>query len=441
MDRRNAAANLNIVPAGRSRSAAAVQASGSPRVLLIRPTALGDVARTVPALVTLRQSMPDATIDWLVADTCLDAIRHHPALDAAVLFPRKEFGRLFTSLAVAKQFRRWCGSLRDRQYDMVIDLQGLFRSGYFTRATKAPKRIGFANAAEWAWLGYNRRHHVDRDLHTVDRMLALLAAEGFTPQTDMRLYIGDSERRWVDSLLADDGDPADVVDAIDTADTADTTGPTAPTATDATTGATDTTGIALPGSSRRIDRPAYSVIAPTARWLSKTWPIERFVEIAKRMLAADWAGDRLIVLTSPAERDAIRPHFDAFESGRVILPVTNVAQMMAVLDGANMVVCNDSGPLHLAVGLGTPVVAVFGPTDPSLVGPYQMDDAVVRPAAAIHLRGNHHRRNPDDQSLIAQVEVDDVWACILRQRAAAHTRPQASPTSLASQPVGSDAAS
>ena len=166
---------------------------GPMRVLIVRPTALGDVCRTVPALVTLRRAMPDARIDWLVHDDFADAVRHHPDLDDVVTFPRRQLGRILKTGRAAGRAMRWLGDLRRRRYDLAIDLQGLFRSGLITRLTSAQRRVGYANAREFAWLGYNRRHAVERTLHTVDRMLTLLEADGYTPQRDMRLYVGDEE--------------------------------------------------------------------------------------------------------------------------------------------------------------------------------------------------------------------------------------------------------
>src|SRR6185369_11864763 len=156
------------------------------RVLIIRPSALGDVARTVPALATLRAALPDAQIDWLVHDAFADAVRHHPMLKGVIEFPRQRFARFMRDRATTREVTAWARRLGDAKYDLVIDLQGLFRSGLMTRLTRAPRRVGFANAREIGWLGYNRRHHVDRSLHTVDRMLVLLEAEGFAPVRDMR---------------------------------------------------------------------------------------------------------------------------------------------------------------------------------------------------------------------------------------------------------------
>ena len=150
------------------------QPSKAPRILIVRPSALGDVSRTVGCAVELRRQFPQAEIHWLVARAFADVVRHHPAVDAVVLFDRaglRKFGRSWRAtrdgLAFARQLRR-------AGYDRVYDLQGLFRSGLFTRLTGAPYRCGFANSREGAAMFYTHKYHVDPNLHTVDRMMSLL---------------------------------------------------------------------------------------------------------------------------------------------------------------------------------------------------------------------------------------------------------------------------
>lgn len=344
-------------------------------VLIVRPTALGDVSRTVPALVVLRQALPEARIDWLVHDAFADAIRHHPALSGVVPFPRERFAKVGRSPAALREFLAWARTLRRQRYDLAIDLQGLLRSGLFTWLTRAPRRVGFANARELGWLGYNRRHFVDEKIHAVDRMLALLKAEGFdAAQPDMRLYIGAQEKDWLARFLEAQG---------------------------------------------LHDEP-YFIIAPTARWRSKCWPLDRYMQITRRLLDAGIAGRRGIVLASPKERAQVQPLLDAFAQSdhasgvmgqpKLLFPATTVGQMMALLSQTRLLICNDSAPLHMAVGFARPIVTIFGPTDPAQVGPYRREACIVRPDGAI---GFHRDRN--DQSLISQVGVEAVWAKALEQ--------------------------
>lgn len=332
----------------------------SPRILIIRPSALGDVARTVPALVTLRRAHPDATIDWLVQDTFTDVVAPHPALNEVIPFARSRFAKPSAAL----EFFRWVKTLKARNYDMVFDLQGLFRSGFITRRTGAPKRIGFANAAEFAHLAYTEKHHVDRTLHTVDRMLGLLDSAGYETVRDMNLYISAADQQWLNETC---------------------------------------------GNER------YACIAPTARWLCKCWPADRFAEIARRLLD-QLNVSKLVFIASPSERDQVQPIIDALgPDAPVLFPKTTVGQMSAVISRCEMLVCNDSGPLHIAVGFDRPIVTIYGPTNPGTIGPYQRADTVVQAKDITLEQMSQYRKVRDDQSLISKVTVEDVWNKVIEQ--------------------------
>lgn len=349
-----------------------------PRILIVRPSALGDVSRTVPALATLRKSYPDAHIAWLVVDTFADVIRHHPMLDAVVPFPRRELSRFGVSVRATRAGLALAKRLRREQYDLVYDLQGLFRSGLLTRLTHAPRRVGYANAREFGWLGCNVRYRIDAP-HTVDQMLGLLAADGHTPVPDMRLYLGDADQHWLTTFV----------------------------------------------QQHQLDA-GYACLAPTARWDCKCWPIEHYAQLARRLLESRVAGDHVVLLTSPSEQPRIQPLLDALSDGersRVLVPTTTIGRMMALLSKTRLLVANDSAPLHIAVGFDRPLVAIFGPTDPDAVGPFGRRDAVVQPpccddpAAAPARNGKRYRRHFKDNSFIAQVSVESVWEKIEALRA------------------------
>ena len=331
----------------------------SRRVLLIRPSALGDVSRTVPCLVALRRALPDAHIDWLVNASFADAVAAHPLLDGVMPFDRDR------PRAIPALLR----CLRSRRYDLVIDLQGLARSGLFTRATGAARRIGFANAREGAWLAYNEKHRLARDLHTVDRMRGLLGAAGFPGPADLTLYV-----------------PAEAAGEV-AATTADWDGP-------------------------------YACLAPTARWGCKCWPVERFATVGADTLATDRAR-RLVVVASPREQPAVRRRFEAALPAalrdRVHYPDTRVATLMAWIAGARALLGNDSAALHLAVGLNRPTVSLFGPTDPARVGPCcwtpthaaAAEHRVIRAADAVG-RTLKYRRYKNDDTLMRGIGLDEV---------------------------------
>ncbi len=326
------------------------------KILLIRPSALGDVVRTVPALVSLRRAYPEAQIDWLVQDDFQDSIAHHPDLSHVIPFPRRVFGHQLTR-AQFGPFRAFIRSLRDTRYDIVYDLQGLARSGMIAKSTRAPRRIGFADAREFGWLGLTERIPVSADMHTVDRMLSLIHASGVPPVRDMRLYLAEADRL---AILADPDLPSD----------------------------------------------GYAVLAPGSRWPGKCWPDDRFALVAKHLIRR---GLKICLVGSRSERDQSGRCLDlADRSPKVIdrMGKTTIGQLMAIIRHSAMVIANDSAALHIAVGFDRPCISLFGPTRVDRVGPYRREASVIQ-----HLEPNDtldHKDAASGLALMKRITVDEV---------------------------------
>lgn len=357
------------------------------RILIIRPSALGDVCRSVPVLVSLRRAFPSAAIDWLIQDTFAEAVEHHPDLNDVILFPRRRLARWHHPSAW-RPIRDFLRMLRARQYDLVLECQGLARSGIFAAATGAPRRVGFANAAELGWLGLTEGVHAATELHAVDRMLLVVRAAGVQPVRDLRLYTSASNRAIVDGML----------------------GPTGP------------------GS-------GLVVLAPTTRWPAKLWPDARFAELARRLLAEGLA-DRIALVGASSEREQCDAMVKLAQSeDRVIDLVgkTSVGQLMAIVERASLVIGSDSAALHMAVGFNRRMLGLFGPTRVSRVGPYQREQDVIQ-----HVTSDDridHKDAPSGQALMARITVDEVLAAArerLADRAPASPPPQVTVTAPSS---------
>ena len=299
------------------------------KILMVRPSALGDVCRTVPVLASLRRAYPEARIDWVVQDSFVAAVEHHPALTQVIPFPRMRFARWWRNPAIFREMRRWFRGLSSVGYDAVLDCQGLGRSGFMAWATKARLRIGPAKAREFAWLGYNVRHRIESGMHTVDAMMSLLEPLEIDPVFDMRLYNNPEDHSWWNEERA----------------------------------------------KREIYEKPYVVLAPTARWASKQWPIERWIELVKPLKTRGFS--EIVVLGGPGEEEQVRPMAAAGIDLINLTGQTTIGQTMAVIGGAGLVIANDSAPLHMAVGFDRPCVGLFGPTNPDLVGPYGCLDSVA----------------------------------------------------------------
>jgi len=329
------------------------------RILLLRPSALGDVCRTAPVLASLRAHWPSTRIDWLVQDSFADAIRCHPALDSVVLFRRHAMRRPWRP-SVAYALLLWLRELGRTGYDLVLDLQGLGRSGLFSLCTRAPRRVGFRDARELGWLGANL--HVERGAgrHAVDQMLHMVESLGVRTVADLRLHTPpEAMESW--AVLRRD----------------------------------------LHLGER------YAVLAPTSRWPCKQWPVERWAELAARV-RSDIGVERVVVVGAPGEESQTR-WARAVEGCIDLCGRLRVGETMAVIRDAAVVVANDSAPLHMAVGFGVPYVGLFGPTDPSRVGPYRGDRWVIRPEPVGPLPRSY-RALGDDDSIMRRIAVAEVRA-------------------------------
>lgn len=316
---------------------------------------MGDVARTVPALASLRAAFPHANIDWVVQKGFEPVVASHPALTRVIAFPKREIVGALKQLRFGP-LRAFTRTLRDAKYDMVFDLQGLARSGYLTWSTRAPLRFGQANARELGWLGYNRRTHISNDVHVVTRMLRIVAQAGIATTPDMRLYTSAADQAWAASATRD----------------------TSPV-----------------------------VLAPTSAWASKQWPAERFAALAEALLAR---GHAIAIIGAPGEEPKITPLMELAARRSDIINLvgnTSVGQMMGVIERAALVVGNDSAALHMAVGFDRPLVALFGATSIARAAPYARERDVLQ-----HLRPGDVTsfKRPGAEQLMLRITLDEVLA-------------------------------
>jgi lipopolysaccharide heptosyltransferase I len=334
-------------------------------VLIIRPSALGDVCRTVPVLVTLRRAFPwpGTSIDWLVQDTFAAAISSHPDLTGVVSFPRTALSN-WRRPATLRVIRDYLRSLRRARYDLVLDCQGLARSGLLAAATGARRRIGLADAAELGWAGINEHVHGVNDAHTVDRMLSLaqVATGGAPIARDMRLYTAPEDRAYVSQSLG-------------------------------------------------LTPESFVLLAPTSRWPGKLWPEERFVELARRTLNDRSLGvERIAFVGAASERSQCKQlESAAAADGRIVslLGRTTVGQLMAVVESSRLVVASDSAALHMAVGFDRPLIGLFGPTRVDRVGPYGREPDVIQ-----HTRPGDkldHKNAAVGRALMERISTDEVF--------------------------------
>jgi heptosyltransferase I len=294
------------------------------RILIIKPSSLGDIIHALPSLAALRDRFPSAHITWLVKRQWAGVLERVDGLD-----------RIWPIEPGLRGWARVVPPLRAAVFDLVIDLQGLFRSGAIAWLTGCPTRVGFANAREGSPFCYTHRVTVPTlDLHAVDRYLLIASAVGAAPkgmpEFRTRLISTDPER--VAQLLKGCG--------------------------------------VAPGA-------PWIAMNVSARWDTKRWPPENFAAVADAVHKERLGPVALI--GGPHDRAATQAVLGRMHTQPIDLTgQTSPDLLPALLASASVLVTNDSGPMHIAVAMGTPVVALFGPTSPVRTGPYGAEHRVFR---------------------------------------------------------------
>ena len=309
------------------------------RVLIIKPSALGDVVTAIPVLRGLRRTFGQSLrIDWLLSRSCAQLLAGESQLDGIVEFDRHRYGRMAFNVSVVRDFLRFCQGLRQAGYDWVIDLQGLFRSGLLSRVTGAAVRAGFELSREGAALFYTHRLPAEQTpAHTVDRNIALAQMLGIDARpTDYHLNLAPQGQRWA------------------------------------------------AGVKDRLGGP-FLLIAPATRWKSKRYPAHHWravIESLRRRLP--------IVLVAAAGEAHLTAPLAGAQGVLDLAGQTSLPQLAGLVAAARGVVCCDSAIMHIAAAVGVPQVTLIGPTDPARTGPYGRGAGVLR--AALPCAGCRRRR-------------------------------------------------
>jgi len=315
----------------------------NPRILLVRLSAFGDCLHAIPTLVALRRHFPGAYIGWAIEELSYSLLKDHPMVDQFHLFPRHAFKKAKTPAAEPARNTGFMDRLRDMQkfrkelsaahYDFAIDLQGLTKSGLVSWWSNAKKRIGFKgeDSREFNIIFNNERVvPPDEAVHVVEKNLSLVRAVGAQvpdkPEWVMPAF--DKELDALRPFLQKCG---------------------------------------LISQSGAIHD--YAIVNPGATWFTKRWPPESFGEVARGLIQrhnlrviVPWAGGE--------EKKAAHTIVAAAGEGAFLAPDTDLRHLAALTRPAILFVGNDTGPLHLAVALNVPSVAIFGATDPFRNGPY-----------------------------------------------------------------------
>ena len=296
--------------------------------LLIKPSSFGDVVHAFPVVSALKRSVPDIEIDWVVADQYVDLVRMSPNVRKIFPFQRKQWAKWWQPKTISS-ISRCVKKIREQRYGVVLDLQGLFRSGVITFLSRSKTKVGFKSAREGAPIIYNIKVPVaDKDSHAIKKNMSVLNGIGLNTgsKIEFDLVIPKPETIWAETV---------------------------------------------------IPKSPFVVINPNTRWESKKWPLKKFGLLSRRLY--DERGLLTVTIGGHEDRE-MGSQINAI-AGNCVTDLTGrggIVHLAAILKKSVGLVTSDSGPLHLAVALGVPTVSIFGPTNPLNTGPYGNGHKVIR---------------------------------------------------------------
>ncbi|HXC36570.1 MAG TPA: glycosyltransferase family 9 protein, partial [Candidatus Acidoferrales bacterium] len=349
------------------------------KILILKPSSLGDIIQALPVLRLLKLHLRDAEIFWWVDSRFAPLLEGDPDLAGIVLFQRERWTSPLHWPEMVRSIR-W---MRARKFDWVIDLQGLLRSALFAWLARGKLLIGLDNPREGGREGasgfYDVAVRTGEEKHAVGRYLSVLSALGVPKHMNFqwlpeRPAVAASVcAKW--PQVANTLSPVTAFSPSNYSERSTAVLSPLPIVAPVQTGGRgEGQGeVRAPSACTR-----WIALQPGARWPTKCWPAENFAELV-RLFAQKVRDVRFAVMGGTAEKplgDVISRA--APERVLNLCGETSLPEMIEWLRRCRLMITNDTGPMHAAAALGVPVVALFGPTDPRYTGPYGQLENVMR---------------------------------------------------------------
>lgn len=298
-------------------------------VLIVKLSAIGDVIHAMPVSYAIKETFPEARVTWVVEPPARDLVAMNPCVDKIITFHKKDFrsiGGLFRNYGPFKQI------IKEEQYDAVLDLQGLFKSAAIARLAKAPVKLGTCNMREMSdriskpVIGPHAGGHIVERYLDVARELGCRVEKVVLP-----LEVPERSKETARRIMERAG--------------------------------------------ARPDNP-YVVFAMGANWPNKRWPVQYYAQLG------DWFYDRRVVPVIVGGGPVDYQRMAELESLVEVPPInlvgkTDFKQLTYIIQNARLVLGGDTGPVHLAAGLGIRTLMLMGPTDANRNGPYGQPDNAI----------------------------------------------------------------
>ena len=324
------------------------------KILIIKPSSLGDIIHTLPLLNILYRSFPESEIHWVVAKGFEDLLKGHPMISKVWIINKDSWKKMTMIKQTFNEFVDIAKKLKTECYDIVLDVQGLLRSGILAYATRSPIRIGFEEAKEGSSFFYTHKIKGGISINAVDRYLKLAASIGCGIE-DVSFplpFLEDSE--FVIGLKRDIGN--------------------------------------------------YAVIIPGARKKANQWDAEKYGRLASMLNIKS-------LIVGVRSDDEIGQKIESIAGSKALSIVgkTNLKELVSILKDARYIISNDTGPMHIAAALGVPVFAIFGPANPVRTGPYGKNNVVIKsdlPCSPCY------KRECKDPKCMNEISVEKVYKAV-----------------------------
>ena len=302
------------------------------RILIIKLGSIGDVVHALPSLAALKEAFPDTEVDWLVETKSSIILKNHPLLHRVIEVDTHRWRESWAKPSIWSEILKQLLFLRHQRYDVALDFQGLWKSALFGRFSGARQLVGFSKHAlreAGCRILYNKRVAVRPELcHVIDicgELPRSLGAEIHGYQ--FRLPISNEEDAYVSSQL----------------------------------------------SAHAVGE--FIILNPGGGWETKTWEAENYARLHLKLRKV--MPIQSVITWGPGEQYLVERLLKASQDDPPVVFPTTIPQFLALVRRARLFVGGDTGPLHLAAACSTPIVGVFGPTDPNRNGPFRRDDLVV----------------------------------------------------------------
>ncbi len=340
-------------------------------IAIIRLSALGDIIHALPVANILRREYPASKISWIVDTRYQEILEGHVDIDEIIPIDTQRWkGGIAGIGAFLHDIRDLSKKFAERRFSLVLDLQGLMKSGILSAMTKAHKRVGFdrANCRESLNTIFNNVHiaPLGEDRHIIDKNLAFLRRLAINTQNwEWRIPLRSEQERFAEGFIA---------------------------------------GLKIKDKSPLVG------INPGAQWETKRWGVERYSILADRLKRE--LGAEVIWTWGPGEKPLVDEIRRRMEEKSIAAPPTTVQELSALTGRFDLFIGGDTGPLHLAVAVGVPTVSIYGPTDPARNGPYGQGHRVLYHELDC---SGCHKRTCNNFRCLDPITVDDVFGACRQQ--------------------------